>query len=223
MKTRLLFFICSSAILYSLIHLFITPAAIFASEGAALLSGPTAARCYFASVLIDENRYKIIASCRDLTVPPESETLFYRLWAKRLGAAAPPPAGGPGTKTSAFGRDPYLSLGDITSGKLAGDARDPFDEILITAEKESNPSNPNLDKIILSGLVQPIDYRLKPTSPLARVTLEPTVSPASPAEASAKAGKTVVATAFCIFVTVLLIIVAVAIIISVIQRRSASK
>lgn len=197
-----------------------------ASEGTAILSGSTTARCFLASVLIDENRYKIVASCRDLTVPPESETLFYRLWAKRLGQSAPTP----GAKTSAFGRGAYLGLGDITSGKLSSDAREPFDEILITAEKEANPSNPNLDKIILSGSVRPIDYgaagvgeTLKPTSPLARVTLEPTLSPTSPAQAQAKAGKSVVATAFRIFLTVLLIIVAVAVIISVIQRRSASK
>lgn len=226
MKTRLLFLISISAILYSLIYLFINPNAVFASEGIATLTGgSTAARCYFASVLIDENRYKIVASCRDLTVPPESETLFYRIWGKRLGQNAP----APGAKTSAFGRGAYLGLGDITSGKLSSDAREPFDEILVTAEKESNPSNPNLDKIILSGSIQPIDYgtgvgeTLKPTSPLARVTLEPTPPPASPAEASAKAGKSVVGTAFRIFLTVLLIIVAVAVIISVIQRRSASK
>ena len=201
---------------FTFLYFFVlSPAPAFASEGSALLSGPTAARCYFASVLIDENRYKIVASCRDLTVPPESETLFYRLWGKRLGAAAPTP----GAKTSAFGRGPYLSLGDISSGKLASDAREPFDEILITAEKEANPASPNLDKIILSGSIQPIDYGLKPTSPLARVTLEPTVSPTPPASS----GKSVVGTAFRIFLTVLLIIVAVAVIISVIQRRSASK
>lgn len=193
-----------------------------ASEGIATLTGTTSARCYFASVLIDENRYKIVAACRDLTVPPESETLFYRVWGKRLGASAPTP----GAKTSAFGRGVYLGLGDITSGKLSSDAREPFDEILVTAEKESNPSNPNLDKIILEGSIQPIDYgvpgvgeTLKPTSPLARVTLEPTASP-TPTAAS---GKSVVGTAFRIFLTVLLIIVAVAVIISVIQRRSASK
>ena len=221
MKTRFLFFIFSSAILYSLIHLFITPPPAYASEGTAFLSGVTEARCYLASVLIDENRYKIVASCRDLTVPPESEILFYRLWAKRLGAA---PATG-GAKTSAFGRGPYLSLGDITSGKLAADARDPFDEILVTAEKEANPSNPSLDKVILSGSIQPIDYggageSLKPTSPLARVTLEPSPTPYS---LPPTPQKSVVATAFRIFLTVLLIIVAVAVIISVIQRRSASK
>ncbi len=197
------------------------PAVVFASEGVAVLTGQTDARCFLASVLIDENRYKIVAACRDLTVPPESETLFYRLWGKRLGASPTP-----GAKISAFGRGAYLSLGDITSGKLASDARDPFDEILITAEKESNPANPNPDKIILSGSVRPIDYAaagvgetLKPTSPLARVTLEPTASP-TPAAA---AGKSVVATAFRIFLTVLLIIVAVAVVISIIQRRSASK
>lgn len=208
------------------IYLF-TPTSAFASEGTAILSGPTETRCYLASILIDENRYKILASCRDLTVPPESETLFYRLWAKRLGVAAATPAA---AKTFVFGRGVYFGLGDITSGKLAADSRDPFDEILITAEKETNPSNPNLDKIILSGSVQPIDYgpdlvgigeTLKPTSPLARVTLEPTPSPTPVPGQPAR--RNVVATAFRIFLIVLLIIVAVAIIISVIQRRSASK
>jgi hypothetical protein len=203
----------------------VAPAA--ASEGTAILTGPTAARCWFASVLIDEQRYKIVVSCRDLTVPPESETLFYRLWVKRLGFSAPTP----GAKISAFGRSVYLSLGDITSGKLAGDSREPFDEIAVTAEKEDNPSRPNLDKVILSGSVQPIDYgaigvgeTLKPTSPLARVTLGPSTTPAGlPSAALARGGRSVVGTAFRIFLTVLLIIVVVAVIISVIQRRSASK
>lgn len=223
MKVRFSPLIFLAVIIYSLIHLFIGSKSVLASEGTALLSGSADSRCFLASVLVDENRYKIVASCRDLTVPPASETLFYRLWGKRLGAAAPTP----GAKTSVFGRSPYLSLGDITSGKLSSDAREPFDEILVTAEKESNPSNPNLDKIILSGSIQPIDYgtgvgeTLKLTSPLARVTLEPTPSPA-PA-AGRQTQRSVVATAFRIFLTVLLIIVAVAVVISVIQRRSASK
>lgn len=198
-----------------------SPAA--ASEGTALLTGSADSRCFFASVLVDENRYKIVASCRNLTVPPESETLFYRLWGKRLGASAPTP----GVRASAFGRGAYFGLGDITSGKLSSDSREPFDEVLITAEKENNPSNPSLDKIILSGSIQPIDYgtgvgeMLGPTSPLARVTLEPT--PTVTPVPGRQAQRSVVATAFRIFLTVLLIIVAVAVVISIIQRRSASK
>lgn len=230
MKFRLLRPFILFLFVYSVIRLFGYSTPAYASEGSALLSGQTDASCYFASVLIDENRYKIVAACRDLTVPPESETLYYRVWGKRLGQNAPTP----GAKTSAFGRSAYLSLGDITSGKLAADAREPFDEILITAEKESNPSNPNLDKIILSGSIQPIDYgppaggagvgeTLKPTSPLARVTLEPTASPPPAGGSAVSSGKSVVGTAFRIFLTVLLIIVAIAVIISVIQRRSASK
>lgn len=186
-----------------------------ASEGAAFLAGPeTDAQCFAVSVLTAPAEYRILITCRGLITPPQTETLFYIAWAKKAPATA--------------SRGAYIFLGGISSGKLSARARDPFDEVIITAQKENSPAAPDLENIAVKGMIQPIEFRgtagtisnPAPTAPIPRVTLAPTRNAQSP---SAAAGRGVVSTAFRLFLVIIGIIVVAAVAISVIQRRSAAK
>lgn len=199
---------------------------IFASEGTAILAGETSdAKCFAAAVLVAESDYQLVMTCRNLNVPPATEKLFYRAWAKRKGADI---VDKKTTGLSRLGRGSYISLGDITDGKLAARTREPFDELLVTSESVSSPDKPNLDETLVAGVVKPIEFqagssglRSEPTLAVERVM--PPAGKISPTPMPAEAKRSVVGTALRVFLTVLGIIVAAAIAISVIQRRSASK
>lgn len=183
----------------------------FASEGTAFLTGsPTSAECFAVSVLTAPAEYRILITCRNLITPPQAETLFYLVWGKKI--------------TPGRGSD-YILLGNISSGKLAARARDSFNEIIVTAQKESSPSVPDLNSVVISGAIQPIEFaeatqtvlNPTPTIPVFGATLSPTQSPKQPV------ARNVVGTAFRLFLGIIGIIVAAAVVISLIQRRSASK
>lgn len=196
-----------------------------ASEGTALLtSHDNDAKCFVASVLVNEGNYQVVMSCRNLTTPPDATRLFYHVWGKHIGTAE-----GQQTKTGGlkFGKGPYFSLGDISSGKLSARSREAFEEVLVTAETESGVSQPSLSALIVSGPIVDIDFGdsgqsnliFSPTSTIAKVTLAPT----SGKNVAPAAQKSVAGTAARVFLTILAIIVVGAIVISVIQRRSASR
>ena len=212
-------------ILASLILLSVSAKVANASEGTALLtSADNDARCFLASVLVDEGDYQVVMTCRNLTTPPDVNRLFYLAWARRKGATEGQQAKTGGLK---LGKGAYFSLGDISGGKLNARAREAFEEVLVTAEADSGVSQPSLSGLVVSGPIGDIDFgdsgqsnlKFSPTSTIANVTLAPTsgkiVVPA--------AQKSVAGTAARVFLTILAIIVIGAVVISVIQRRSASR
>lgn len=210
--------------LTALLLLIVSAKSVSASEGTALLtSTDNDAKCYIASVLVDVEEYQFVMTCRNLTTPPDANRLFYQAWARRKGVADDPK-----TKTGGlrFGKGAYFSLGDISAGKLNGRAREAFEEVLVTAEGESGAGQPTLSALVVSGAMEEINFggsgqsnlKFAPTSTVARVTLAPTQKPASSVPQ-----QSVGATAARVFFTILFIIVIVAVVISVIQRRSASR
>jgi hypothetical protein len=211
------------AIFTSLIFLLLGAETAWANEGVASLSGPdTNAQCFSASVLVDEEDYRLVMTCRNLIVPPETERLFYYAWARRVGAE---PVEGERTGLAGFGRGAFIPLGGITRGKLSARIREAFEEVLITAETVARPREPNLDETVVSGLMQPISFeevtevlQPTPTGGVTRVTVEPTPHPTPVGE-----GRGVVGTAFRIFLGVLGVILAVAVVITFLQRRSAAR
>lgn len=195
-----------------------------ASEGTALLTSPdNDARCFLASVLVDEGDYQIVMTCRNLTTPPDANRLFYHVWGRRKGAAESQQSKTGGLK---FGKGAYFSLGDISGGKLNSRAREAFEEVLVTAETESGVNQPSLSALIVSGTMGEIDFgdagqnnlKFSPTSTIAKATLAPT-----PKISTAGSQKSVSGTAARVFLTILAIIVVGAVVISIIQRRSASR
>lgn len=210
--------------LTALLLLIVSAKSVSASEGTALLtSTDNDAKCYIASVLVDVEEYQFVMTCRNLTTPPDANRLFYQAWARRKGVADDPKAKTGGLR---FGKGAYFSLGDISAGKLNGRAREAFEEVLVTAEGESGAGQPTLSALVVSGAMEEINFggsgqsnlKFAPTSTVARVTLAPTQKPASSVPQ-----QSVGATAARVFFTILFIIVIVAVVISVIQRRSASR
>lgn len=210
--------------LTSLLLLLVFAKTVNASEGTALLtSADNEAKCYIASVLVDVEEYQFVMTCRNLTTPPDADRLFYQAWARRKGVSDDPKAKTGGLR---FGKGAYFSLGDISTGKLNGRAREAFEEVLVTAEGESGANQPTLSALVVSGSMEDINFggsgqsnlKFAPTSTVARVTLAPTPKPVSSAPQPS-----VGATAARVFFTLLFIIVIVAVVISVIQRRSASR
>lgn len=196
-----------------------------ASEGTALLtSEDNDARCFLASVLVDEGDYQIVMTCRNLTTPPDANRLFYHVWGRRKGAAESQQSKTGGLK---FGKGAYFSLGDISGGKLNSRAREAFEEVLVTAETESGVNQPSLSALVVSGTMGEINFgdagqsnlKFSPTSTIAKVTLAPT--PGKTVTPTAQ--KSVTGTAARVFLTILAIIVVGAVVISIIQRRSASR
>ena len=196
-----------------------------ASEGTALLTSvDNDSRCFLASVLVDEGDYQVVMTCRNLTTPPDANRLFYLVWARRKGAAEGQQAKTGGLK---LGKGIYFSLGDISGGKLNARAREAFEEVLVTAEADSDVSQPSLSALVVSGPMAEIDFgdsgqsnlKFLPTSTIVKVTLAPTSGKIVPSVAQ----KSVVGTAARVFFTILAIIVVGAVVISIIQRRSASR
>lgn len=202
--------------------IFFTSKSVTASEGTAFLTGSqTTAECFAASVLTAPAEYRILITCRNLTTPPQAETLFYSAWARKAGREIDEKNSLP-----QFNRGVYVFLGDISSGKLLSRSKEAFDQIFITAQKENSPSTPDLDNQVLIGEVQPIEFagaetklNSAPTVPVSHITLSPTRA----ADQSPSAGRSVVSTAFRVFLSVMAFIVIAAVIISILQRRSASK
>src|SRR3989338_4014049 len=166
--------------LTALALLLISTKAVNASEGTALLtSADNDARCFLASVLVDEGDYQVVMTCLNLTTPPDANRLFYLAWARRKGATEGQQAKTGGLR---FGKGAYFSLGDISAGKLNSRAREEFEEVLVTAEAESGASAPTLSALVVSGSMQDINFgasgqsnlKFAPTSTIAKVTLAPT-------------------------------------------------
>jgi hypothetical protein len=210
--------------LIALLLLLVSAKSVNASEGTALLtSNDNDAKCFIASVLVDVEEYQFVMTCRNLTTPPDANRLFYEAWARRKGVADDPKAKTGGLR---FGKGAYFSLGDISAGKLNGRAREPFEEVLVTAEAESGASTPTLSALVVSGSMQDINFggsgqsnlKFAPTSTIAKVTLAPT-----PKSVPTAPQRSVGETAARVFFTILFIIVVVAVVISIIQRRSASR
>ncbi|MBI5356027.1 hypothetical protein HZB78_00240 [Candidatus Collierbacteria bacterium] len=210
--------------LTGLLLLLVSAGSASASEGTAFLtSNDNDAKCFLASVLVDVEEYQFVMTCRNLITPPDANRLFYQAWGRRKGVADDPK-----TKTGGlrFGKGAYFSLGDISTGKLNGRAREAFEEVLVTAEAESGAGQPTLSALVVSGAMQDINFgsasqsnlKFSPTSTIAKVTLVPT-----PKSVSAVPQRSVGETAARVFFTLLFIIVIVAVVISIIQRRSASR
>ena len=207
---------------------FIAVHPVQASEGTAILNGNNNVRCFAGSVLISADSYQIIVSCRNLLIPPSTNRLFYHVWAHRIA----PSVGGVKAPLGNLVHSDYLSLGDISTGKLAARTREAFNEVIVTSEEAAQPRTPSLDRIIAPGAMKPLEIDLTPTpgpggtaqatvAPASQVTIAPTVTPAGTPRTTAKSGS-VIGTAIRVFLVVLGVIVIVAIVISVVQRRSAS-
>jgi len=128
-----------------------------ANEGVVLLRGAgTSGSCFAASVFVD-GTYRILATCRDLKTALSPEQNRYVVWS-----------------TGETGK--IRRIGEIVNGKLATGTDTKFTNLFITAESDGYGSKPS-DSILLSGVVQAINFATGEVKQDVSVTIAPTPTP----------------------------------------------
>lgn len=95
------------------------------------------ARCFASSILMSDQNYSILVSCRDILYPGGTEIFNYVVWAN-------PVSGG-----NAF------RLGTLNLGKVSFKTKTAFSSMFVTKEKNNNPSSPSSD-VVMRGTLRPI-------------------------------------------------------------------
>lgn len=130
------------------LSLFLGVDKVYAAEGTTELRSTNnqSYRCFAASLLMENSRYKIIVSCRDLIYPPQPDLFNYVIWATPIeGKRA-------------------IKLGELGVGKANFEIKDAFSNLFVTTEKDKNTKIPKGD-IVMKGNTQSISFLDKPTSP----------------------------------------------------------
>lgn len=109
-----------------------------ANEGIIRLAGRTDAdgRCFATSVFVDGN-YKLLMTCRGLSMALDPVLNKYVVWAN-VGEIK-------------------QRLGEIVNGKLSAVIGDKFDSLFVTLESDGYPTKPSIN-MVLNGKIEPIDF-----------------------------------------------------------------
>lgn len=120
---------------------------VLASEGQIEMRSTTGEdyRCWASSIYMQDNRYNISMSCRELLYPLEERIQVYMVWATPLEGEAPVKLG-----SLDFGKEPYR-IGQ------------PFSNLFITTEANAKVKSPQ-GRVVMQGAVQPITFLDRPTT-----------------------------------------------------------
>lgn len=141
-------------LMVALLEILAFPKVSMANEGVVLLRGAgTSGSCFAASVFVD-GTYRILATCRDLKTALSPEQNRYVVWS-----------------TGETGKT--RRIGEIVNGKLATGTDTKFTSLFVTAETDGYGSKPS-DSVLLSGVVQAINFVTGEVKQDASVTIAPT-------------------------------------------------
>lgn len=144
----------STLLLFGILAL---PKSIFANEGVILMRGAgVSGSCFGASVFVD-GTYRVLATCRDLKTALSPEQNRYVIWITDEEGKA-------------------RRLGEIVNGKLSTSIDIKFTELFITAESDGYGNKP-LGSVLLSGVVQPINFVTGEIDTKVTITIAPTPTP----------------------------------------------
>lgn len=130
----------------------------------------TDARCFAASVLMQDQQYKIVVSCRDILYPGGTEVFAYVVWA-----------------TPTDGKNAFR-LGTLGLGKVEFKTKTAFSNLFVTKEPDDRPKSPT-GQLIMEGSRQIISLldgsgatnssntNNKPNELMTEPTATPTASP----------------------------------------------
>ncbi len=121
--------------------LFLTSAsAVFGYDGHVNLTNRVGedGRCWAPTVLMQDQTYKVLLSCRDITYPGGNEVFYYVVWANLASGAKPE------------------RLGSLGLGKAEFQTRNEFTSLFITKEKSANASTPT-GQVVMQGTLQAED------------------------------------------------------------------
>lgn len=109
-----------------------------ANEGVIQLAGKTDAdgRCFAASIYVDGN-YKLLMTCRGLSMALDPVLNKYIVWANVA--------------------EKKQRLGEIVNGKLSAVIGEKFDSLFVTLESDAYSNKPSIN-MVLNGKVEPIDF-----------------------------------------------------------------
>lgn len=152
----------------------------FASEGLFEMRNRigTDARCFAASVLMQDQQYRVVISCRDILYPGGTEVFSYVVWA-----------------TPTDGKNAFR-LGTLGLGKVEFKTKTAFTNLFVTKEPDDRPKSPT-GQLIMDGSRQIISMldgagatnsgtgtSNKPNELMSEPTPTPTASPAAQAGGS---------------------------------------
>lgn len=137
-----------AASLFIFVFAFLFPNLVKASEGTIELRSTTADdyRCFAASLKMQDGTYHIPISCRDLIYPAGPDIFSYVVWANLVGGGNP------------------LRLGSLGFGKAEFKTKTAFTTLFVTTETSSKTKTPQ-GQVVMRGVVQPITFLERPTTP----------------------------------------------------------
>lgn len=109
-----------------------------ANEGVIQLAGKTDAdgRCFAASIYVDGN-YKLLMTCRGLSMALDPVLNKYIVWANVA--------------------EKKQRLGEIVNGKLSAVIGEKFDSLFVTLESDAYSNKPSIN-MVLNGKIEAIDF-----------------------------------------------------------------
>ncbi len=119
----------------------------YALEGITELRSTTGEsyRCYATSILMQDQNFTILVSCRDLIYPAGKTVFSYVLWAQPVEGGNP------------------RKLGELGFGRLSAKMNEPFSSLFVTTEQ--NPGGKPTGPTVMRGNVSPIGFLDRPTTP----------------------------------------------------------
>lgn len=113
--------------------------AVNASEGLVEMTNRVNqdARCFAASVLMQDLNYKVLVSCRDIVYPGGSNIINYIVWANPVSGSS------------------AVRLGSLNLGKVEFRTKQAFSSLFVTVEKTSNVRAPE-GQVVMQGSLQSI-------------------------------------------------------------------
>jgi len=113
----------------------------FASEGTVQLNSITdkSYRCFAASILMENETYKLTVTCRDLIYPPQPDLFAYMVWGTPLDG------------------DTSIKFGELGKGKASFETRTSFSNLFVTIEKNNSARKPE-GQVVMRGAVEPITF-----------------------------------------------------------------
>lgn len=137
----------------------VSTASAEASEGTIELSSTTGEnyRCFANSVLMPDQKYTILMSCRDLIYPVDGGVYVYALWANPASGGNP------------------VHLGPLDIGKKEFRSDVSFSSLFVTTE---NPGyRTPAGRVVMRGNVHPVDFLDNPSVVISQPAEESSVTP----------------------------------------------
>lgn len=141
-----------------------------ANEGVVLMRGAGVSGACFATSVFVDGTYRVLATCRDLKMALSPEQNRYVVWLN--------------TENGKTRR-----LGEIVNGKLSTATDVKFTDMFVTAESDGYGNKPS-ENVLLSGVIQPINFDTGTINPNVSVTIAPTPTPTKVVKATATPTKT---------------------------------